>query len=164
MKILVTGSSGFIGQALVGRLQAEGCEVAGLDRAPGATTNYVCDILDAPRLNDVVSGFSPDALVHLAARVDLDEKANLASYAANIEGVQKSDRRPSPHAVDQASDLDLVTARLPCRLYSRQRYRLHGRYALWQEQGPHRANRPRGRRRRTRVVPELALRPSGGPA
>lgn len=88
MKILVTGSSGFIGQALVGRLQAEGCEVAGLDRAPGATTNYVCDILDAPRLNDVVSGFSPDALVHLAARVDLDEKANLASYAANIEGVQ----------------------------------------------------------------------------
>ena len=33
-------------------------------------------------------GFSPDALVHLAARIDLDEKANLAGYTANIEGVQ----------------------------------------------------------------------------
>ena len=32
--------------------------------------------------------FSPDALVHLAARIDLDEKTNLAGYAANIEGVK----------------------------------------------------------------------------
>ena len=31
---------------------------------------------------------SPDALVHLAARIDLDEKTNLAGYAANIEGVE----------------------------------------------------------------------------
>ncbi len=31
---------------------------------------------------------APDALVHLAARIDLDEKTDLAGYAANIEGVQ----------------------------------------------------------------------------
>lgn len=88
MKILVTGSSGFIGQALVRRLRAEGREVAGLDLAPAATTNYVCDILDAGRLNDAVLAVSPDALVHLAARIDLDEKTNLSGYAANIDGVQ----------------------------------------------------------------------------
>jgi nucleoside-diphosphate-sugar epimerase len=88
MKVLVTGSSGFIGQALVRRLQAEGYDVAGLDRARGAATKFVCDILDAGRLDDAVQGFSPDALVHLAARIDLDEKTNLAGYAANIDGVQ----------------------------------------------------------------------------
>lgn len=88
MKVLVTGSSGFIGQALVRRLRLAGHDVAGLDRAPGATTDHVCDILDANRLNDVVTGFSPDAVVHLAARIDIDEKASLADYTANIEGVE----------------------------------------------------------------------------
>jgi GlcNAc-P-P-Und epimerase len=88
MKVLVTGSSGFIGQALVRRLRLAGHEVAGLDRGTGATTDYVCDILDANRLDDAVTGFSPEAVVHLAARIDLDEKTNLAGYTTNIEGVQ----------------------------------------------------------------------------
>ncbi len=88
MKVLVTGSSGFIGQALVRRLKAAGWEVAGLDKGASATPDFLCDILDAARLNEVVQKFSPDALVHLAARTDLDEKATLAGYAANIEGVQ----------------------------------------------------------------------------
>jgi GlcNAc-P-P-Und epimerase len=88
MKVLVTGSSGFIGQALVRRLRTTGFEVAGLDKVDRATTDYVCDILDAGRLNQAVQEFWPDALVHLAARIDLDEKTNLAGYAANIEGVQ----------------------------------------------------------------------------
>jgi len=88
MKVLVTGSSGFIGQALMRRLRAEGCKVAGLDRIPGPTTDQLCDILDAARLTETVQRFSPDALIHLAARIDLDEKANLAGYATNIDGVE----------------------------------------------------------------------------
>jgi len=88
MKVLVTGSSGFIGQALVRRLRLAGHDVAGLDRAPGATTEHVCDILDANRLNEIVSGSSPDAVVHLAARIDIDESDTLAGYATNIEGVE----------------------------------------------------------------------------
>jgi nucleoside-diphosphate-sugar epimerase len=88
MKVLVTGSSGFIGRALVRRLKAAGWQVGGLDKEPGATTDFVCNILDAARLNEAVEGFSPDALVHLAARIDIDEKADLAGYAANIDGVQ----------------------------------------------------------------------------
>jgi nucleoside-diphosphate-sugar epimerase len=88
MKVLVTGSSGFIGQALVRRLRTAGWEVAGLDERSGAASSYLCDILDAARLTETVRQFSPDALVHLAARTDLDEKATLAGYAANIEGVQ----------------------------------------------------------------------------
>ena len=88
MKVLVTGSSGFVGQALVRRLKAAGWEVAGLDKGSGATSSYLCNILDAARLTETVRQFSPDALVHLAARTDLDEKTTLAGYAANIEGVQ----------------------------------------------------------------------------
>jgi nucleoside-diphosphate-sugar epimerase len=88
MKVLVTGSSGFIGQALVRRLKTAEFEVAGLDIRPAATTTYVCDILDPAMLNQAVQNHSPDAVVHLAARVDLDEKTNLAGYAANIQGVQ----------------------------------------------------------------------------
>jgi nucleoside-diphosphate-sugar epimerase len=92
MKVMVTGSAGFIGQALVRRLHAQGYEVAGLDnRTPGKSvlaTNFVCDLLDGSRLAEAVTNFSPDAIVHLAARIDLDEKTNLAGYAANIDGVQ----------------------------------------------------------------------------
>src|ERR1700733_9627266 len=88
MKVLVTGSSGFIGQALVRRLKAAGWDVAGLDKGAGAPSKYLCDILDAARLTESVREYSPDALVHLAARTDLDEKTTLAGYAANIDGVQ----------------------------------------------------------------------------
>jgi len=88
MKVLVTGSSGFIGQALVRRLKAAGWEVAGLDKGSSATSSYVCNILDATRLNEIVQKLSPDALVHLAARTDLDEKVNLAGYAVNVDGVR----------------------------------------------------------------------------
>ena len=88
MKVLVTGSSGFIGQALVRRLNAAGWEIAGLDKETSASIAYLCNILDAARLNAALQEFSPDALVHLAARTDLNEKTNLDGYAANIKGVQ----------------------------------------------------------------------------
>ena len=88
MKVLVTGSSGFIGGALVRRLKTAGWNVGGLDKEPDATTDFVCSILDAARLKEIIQGYSPDVLVHLAARIDIDEKADLTGYPANIEGVQ----------------------------------------------------------------------------
>jgi GlcNAc-P-P-Und epimerase len=90
-KVLVTGSAGLIGAALVDDLVKQGKVVGGLDRNPverstGAAVNYVCDILDRARLTACVSEFAPDAIVHLAARTDVDGK-DLSGYAANIEGV-----------------------------------------------------------------------------
>ena len=89
-KILVTGSAGLIGSALVDDLVKQGMVVGGLDRRrvekSTAAVNYVCDILDRARLIACVSEFAPDAVVHLAARTDVEEK-NLSGYAANIEGV-----------------------------------------------------------------------------
>ena len=87
-KVLVTGSSGFIGHAVVRRLQAAGWEVAGLDKSRSAATDYLCDILHSDSLVEAVQGFAPDAIVHLAARTDLDEKTTLSGYAANTDGVQ----------------------------------------------------------------------------
>ncbi|MBR0875134.1 NAD(P)-dependent oxidoreductase [Bradyrhizobium tropiciagri] len=88
MKVLITGSSGFIGQALAQRLKTEGWEVRGLDKRAGPSTDIVCDILDAGKLQEAVQACAPDALVHLAARIDIDETADVAEYPANVEGVR----------------------------------------------------------------------------
>jgi GlcNAc-P-P-Und epimerase len=93
MRVLVTGSAGFIGRRLVQALAGAGHLVAGLDRreAPPESAvlsaHYVCDILDRGALQRAVSEFGPDAIAHLAARTDLDDTAGLQGYAANVEGV-----------------------------------------------------------------------------
>jgi nucleoside-diphosphate-sugar epimerase len=94
MRILVTGSAGFIGRRLVRTLAAANHVVAGLDKReapPEAAlmqTNYVCDILDGETLAQAIRQFAPDAVAHLAARTDLDETAGLEGYAANVAGVE----------------------------------------------------------------------------
>jgi nucleoside-diphosphate-sugar epimerase len=93
MRVLVTGSAGFIGRRLVRMLAAGAHVVGGLDKreAPPELSlmavNYVCDILDRAALERAVREFVPDAIVHLAARTDLDDTIGLRGYAANVEGV-----------------------------------------------------------------------------
>ena len=92
-RILVTGSSGFIGGWLVKELKQHGHEVVGLDKAMPALPLDVdefsaCDICDKPALIGAMHRAKPDALVHLAARTDLEETRHLQGYAANIEGVR----------------------------------------------------------------------------
>ena len=58
MKVLVTGSSGFIGQALMRRLGAQGCEVAGLDKAPRSPQRIMSATSSMPdRLKRAVARF-----------------------------------------------------------------------------------------------------------
>jgi len=92
MKVLMTGSSGFIGTHLVKALLAKGKDVCGLDiQAPTAPTAGFrferCDILDADGLTRVLADYKPHAVVHLAARTDLNGKG-MPDYAANVEGVK----------------------------------------------------------------------------
>jgi GlcNAc-P-P-Und epimerase len=91
-RVLVTGTSGFIGRHLADRLHALGYAVLGLDRRPLVGYEHdwatvVCDLLDQAALNEVFRGFLPEVVLHLAARTDLDETRDLGGYASNIDGV-----------------------------------------------------------------------------
>jgi nucleoside-diphosphate-sugar epimerase len=92
MKVVVTGSSGFIGTHLVTELARAGWDVHGLDIRPpqaiGAWTHHECDLLDAGLLKRTLQEIDPAIVVHLAARTDLDEERDIAGYAVNFEGVE----------------------------------------------------------------------------
>ena len=91
MRLLVTGSSGFIGTALVSKLRIEGHTVFGFDicaprwRDPHED-DYSIDITDRSVLVDTVRSLQPEQIVHLAARTDISSDS-VIHYNANIEGV-----------------------------------------------------------------------------
>lgn len=91
MKLLVTGSSGFIGSHLADAAAAAGHGVLGLDTRPAADgarfEAVTCDLLDAPALVRHVRAFGPEAVLHLAARTDLHETRDIRGYATNMDGV-----------------------------------------------------------------------------
>jgi nucleoside-diphosphate-sugar epimerase len=71
MRVLLTGSSGFLGSAAVVALRARGHEVATIGRRAGVDT-AVCDLADPPAVRAAVRRLAEagpcDAVVHLAAR------------------------------------------------------------------------------------------------
>ena len=90
-RVLVTGSSGFIGRHLLRTLLAAGYDAWGCDIRPtqcglAAPQFAQCDIRDRDRLIALVSTMAPDAVIHLAARVDLDETRSIDGYGANTLG------------------------------------------------------------------------------
>lgn len=92
MRIIVTGSSGFIGTNLVEYFINSGVDVLGLDIAPPMNDCHIdyfnlCDIRDLPTLTDIVVSFCPDYIIHMAARTDLNGKT-LDYYNSNIVGVE----------------------------------------------------------------------------
>lgn len=91
MKVLVTGSSGFIGRWVCQRLQQEGIKVIGLDQrllSDASHPQILCDIRERELLVREVSTAAPDAIIHLAARIDLLEKHEISGYSANSDGVR----------------------------------------------------------------------------
>src|SRR5580704_5146070 len=71
--VLVTGSAGRIGRAVVAELQARGRPVRGFDRVatPGLTECIVGDITDAVAVRRAVEGVG--TVIHLAATPDDDD-------------------------------------------------------------------------------------------
>ncbi len=64
MRILVTGSAGHLGEALMRTLRAAGQPARGLDRLPSAWTDVVGSICDAGAVAEVISGVT--GVVHAA--------------------------------------------------------------------------------------------------
>src|SRR5947209_6383762 len=71
--VLVTGSAGRVGQAVVAELKARGLRVRGYDRVPtpGLDDSVAADITDGAALRRAADGMA--ALVHLAATPDDDD-------------------------------------------------------------------------------------------
>ncbi|MBS7563730.1 NAD(P)-dependent oxidoreductase [Mucilaginibacter sp. Bleaf8] len=65
MKVLVTGSAGKLGKAVVAKLRSTNNVVVGVDLLPGATTDLILDIKDKDEVKKACMGI--DAIIHTAA-------------------------------------------------------------------------------------------------
>jgi nucleoside-diphosphate-sugar epimerase len=93
MKILITGGSGFIGSHLLDYYITKGdCTLLSIDIKNPSKHEHIkyfkcCDVLKYDCLKNIFIEFSPDYVVHLAAKADI--KGNdLEYYSVNIEGVK----------------------------------------------------------------------------
>lgn len=92
MRILLTGGSGFIGTNFVQRAVADGHELRDLSHLPplNPAHNLIwreCNILNGSKLTREIQDFSPEAVLHLAARAECDEDTTVeAGYRQNTAG------------------------------------------------------------------------------
>lgn len=91
-KILITGGSGFIGTNLIEFLRKDGAnELLNIDIVPPKIKKHAdvwknIDLRNKSVLSKVIIDFSPDYIVHLGAKTDLNGKS-LKDYDANMKGV-----------------------------------------------------------------------------
>lgn len=88
MRILVTGSSGWLGQTLVPRLSEDGHQVIGLDPVPSPNTQIVGTVADRESVRRAIRDFEADAIVHSAALHKPNIETHPASdfVAVNVQG------------------------------------------------------------------------------
>jgi UDP-glucose 4-epimerase len=88
MRILLTGSSGWLGQTLAPRLQRDGHDVIGLDPIPAPTTRVVGSIADRDCVARTMRDFAVEAVIHSGAL----HKPHVETYprsdfiAVNVQG------------------------------------------------------------------------------
>ncbi len=88
MRILLTGSSGWLGRFLAPRLRAAGHQVTGLDVAPGADTDVIGTVADRALVDRVFGERGIDAVVHAGAlhKPDIVRFPEQAFADVNITG------------------------------------------------------------------------------
>ncbi len=85
--VLITGSAGFVGEALALRLLSEGRTVAGVDLRAGAVPTRRMDVTDAAEVRAVIGGMRPSVVVHAAAIVD-DRVPRARMFEVNVGGTE----------------------------------------------------------------------------
>jgi UDP-glucose 4-epimerase len=88
LRVLVTGSSGWLGSALVPRLRADGHTVIGLDPAPGAMTEVVGTVSDRDLVRETLRAREIGAIVHAGAlhKPQVATRAASEFVAVNVQG------------------------------------------------------------------------------
>ena len=103
MRVLVTGGAGYIGSHTLLELMAQGHEVCVLDNYSNATPevltrvrslsngvlhDYVGDVRDATKLDEVMQDFQPDSVIHFAGLKAVGESTQkpLYYYDVNVSG------------------------------------------------------------------------------
>ena len=85
---LVTGSSGFVGRAIMARLAASGQKAIGLDPQPASTTHVIDDLSDRTRLRDLIARQKVTHIIHAGGvsgpMVMADDPAGI--IAINVTG------------------------------------------------------------------------------
>src|ERR1044072_6771218 len=101
MRILLPGSSGWLGRVLAPGWRGQGHQVIGLDVAPGADTEIVGSVADRALVERVSRGI--DAVIHAGAlhKPDIVRYPESALHAVNIEGTRHlpaaAPRAGAPH-------------------------------------------------------------------
>ncbi len=88
MRVLLTGSSGWLGQTLGPMLETAGHEVVGLDLTPGPTTRVVGSISDAALVHKIVLEQGIEAIIHAATlhKPHVESASRSAFVATNVQG------------------------------------------------------------------------------
>lgn len=88
MRILLTGSSGWLGRYLAPRLAAAGHEVIGLDPAPGKHTQVIGSVADRALIDRVFADHGVEAVVHSGAlhKPDIVRNPAQAFVDVNVTG------------------------------------------------------------------------------
>src|SRR5687767_15643977 len=76
MRILLTGSSGWLGRYLAPRLRHDGHELFGLDVAPGPDTSFLGSVADAALVDRIFADCGIEAVIHAGAL----HKPDIARY------------------------------------------------------------------------------------
>ena len=88
MRILVTGSSGWLGQTLVPRLKRDGHDVIGLDPKPSPLTTVVGSIADRDLVHATFRELEIEAVVHAGAlhKPNIETHTRSEFVATNVQG------------------------------------------------------------------------------
>ena len=83
MKILVTGTNGFLGRALFGQLKKTSYTLFPIVRKKINTEDIECDIGNASNLLTVLNYYQPDIIINCAAKVDFTDNSMTGQYNVN---------------------------------------------------------------------------------
>src|SRR5215469_5711015 len=88
MRVLLTGSSGWLGRFLAPRLRAAGRVAVGLDVAPGADTHVVGSVADGAAVRRTLANHGIEAVVHAGAlhKPDIARYPKSAFVDTNVTG------------------------------------------------------------------------------